>query len=398
MARERRQRTRRPNAKFYVFVGTVTAVVILIVFLLTNISTVTVEQGEIRFEDSFPVVIVRDEKVISEENEGKANFLVPEGSRVEADRPVAEVYKWGYQDKVVQELTDQQNTIAAYQQNELLKNGEDQQFTALNESIDKKAAEVSDMISTGVGDLLLAERELRELIKQRQEYLKETVPRDSMLEEYYSNEQLLQDRIEGWRQEVRAPQAGVVSFYFDGAEKFLNADNLQQITSADINDILNGTIKQQESGDALVEQPLYRLVNNYKWYMLIESPVPLKEFSNGTVFDIAFDQYPARQYQGTVVGNISEETGQIYVVEVLDDIGELLSTRRTDARMFTKFEGLKVPLKAITEQNGIQGVTVVENRQRTFVPVEVKISKDGSAIVVPTGDAGTFVAGDKVEV
>lgn len=397
MVRRKKRASRRPNAKFYLFIGTIAAAVIVIVFLITNISTETIEQGVIPFEGEFPVVIVRDEKVMSEENYGKANYITPEGTRVEADKAVAEVYTWGYQANVVQELIEKQNNILRYQENQLIGDGkEDAQYGSINESIAAKAADINEIIATGSGDLMAAERELKDLMTQRRDYLNETVAQDKLLEEYFSEEQMLRDRIDSWRKEVTAPQAGVVSYYFDGAEEVLNADNLQQVTSADIDNILNGTVNKPEGTDQTTEQPLYRLVNNFKWYLLIESPRSMIEFQNGTVFDIAFEKFPAKQYQGTVRGSISDENGYIYVVEVLDDIGELLSERRTDAKMFTKFEGLKVSDKAIKEENGVKGVTVVSDGEKRFVPVNIRVEKDGSSIVEASGEGGALAVGDKV--
>ena len=89
--------------------------------------------------------------------------------------------------------------------------------------------------------------------------------------------------------------------------------------------VLNGTTKsQQESSDEGAEKQIYRLVNNFKWYLVVRSDQEIPEFANDNSFSIAFDDYISRQYQGIVVGNVKEEDGYVYAIEIDDDIGELL--------------------------------------------------------------------------
>lgn len=385
------------NAKFYVFLGVVAAAVIAIVYFVTSIQTITLEAGEIRYETETPVVVVRDEQVYAPENYGRANLLVPEGERVEADTPVAEVYTWSYNPKTVDELTEKQKVIEQYQEKARL-DADDPDLLEINDNITKKSVEIKSIINNGAGNLLLAERELKTLMQQKREYLKDAVPAgdDPTLVDFYNQETQLQDRVDSWRETVNAPQAGVVSYFFDGSERLLNANNLQQITMQDIHDILNGTVLPDETGDESI-QPLYRLVSNFRWYMLVHMDQPMMEFANDTPYEIAFNDYPDRTYQGKIVGHISEDNDYIYVMEVLEDIGSLLNVRRTDARMYTRFEGLKVPESVLKEKDGVMGVNVVSGREKTFVPVNVKIIRDGSAIIESLDENKPLAANQQVE-
>ncbi len=68
----------------------------------------------------------------------------------------------------------------------------------------------------------------------------------------------------------------------------LNAANIENIKSSDILDILNGTTGSQETQGEETEQPAYRLVNSYKWYLVIRSEEEIPEFTNDREFSIAF--------------------------------------------------------------------------------------------------------------
>ncbi len=393
-----RRVARRINPKFYVFLGIIAAAVIAIVFFITNTNTALVEQGEIMFEKALPVVVVRDEQVVSAQNYGKPNYLVQEGERVEAEADVAEVYRGGYNDKVVTELLEIQAKIEEYQENLI---STDEQLQALNSQIAQKAGELREIMNgESAGDVVTAEKELKSLMAQKQQYLRDTVTADATLNDFYSKETDLQGRVNEWKEAVKAPEAGVISFYFDGAETLLNADNIATITSADVNEILNGGAdsKQNVSTEDSVEKPLFRLVNNYQWFLVTQSDVEIPEFAQGNVFSIAFDDYLDKPYSGTVVGTVKEDGGYVYALEITDDIGQLLNVRRTDAKVFAKFEGMKVPQKAIQDKDGVTGVTVVAGRDKTFVPVNVKIIKDESAIIEPAEVGSILTVNQHVEV
>ncbi|MEG2189012.1 MAG: HlyD family efflux transporter periplasmic adaptor subunit, partial [Christensenella sp.] len=118
------------------------AVVIVILFFVFNINTAVVKQGTIPFEKQVPVVVVRDEQVVTAQNYGKANYIASGGDRVEAEAPVMEVYKWGYNEKVMNDLIDYQTKIEQYQQNGL----DDGQVTELNAQITQKTADIKSII------------------------------------------------------------------------------------------------------------------------------------------------------------------------------------------------------------------------------------------------------------
>ena len=202
--------------------------------------------------------------------------------------------------------------------------------------------------------------------------------------------------MESWQEILTAPTAGVVSFYFDGCEALLNAENIEQLTIKDINDILNGSTLTQITADS-AETPLYRLVNSYDWYLLIVSKNAIDEFDMGQTFQIAFDEYLDKQYTGSVVGVREEDAGFVYAIEIQDDIGTLLNTRRTTAKIYSVFEGVKVPASAVKTVEGMTGVYVVDGYEKTFVPVRVLIEQDGMAIIEAADDSVKIAAGMEIK-
>lgn len=386
MLGNRRRKTWRLSGRFYAFLGTAAAVAVAVIFLITHIRTAVVETGELQFEIQLPVILVRDEEVIVEENYGKANLLVQEGTRVETNTPIAQVFNWGYNEKISFELLEKRASIQEYQENALLQETPDTNLAGINASISAKTSEINEQIRKAEGNTPTLEYELQDLMDQKRTYLNDTVAKDRQLEEFAGEEAQLVERIAGASKTISSPNTGVVSYFFDGSEELLNAARLQELTYSDIKEILNGsesTSIRQSASNSQASQPLYRLINNFKWYILVDVEQPMREFNQGNTFTISFEDVTTRTYEGTVVGRIVEDQRCMYVLEILDDIGELLSVRRINARLYTKFEGLKVPTNAITEQNGTTGVTAVTENGNIFVPVTIDIESGDNAIINP---------------
>lgn len=398
MMEYRSTRARGPGARFYILIAGVGVAVFLVLFFILNVSSVTIQQGSIEYETGRSAVIVRDEQVYSAENYGKAAFLASEGERVASGTPVAQVYKWGYNDTIMNELLDVQTKILQYQENNLLQNVIDKDLIAINEGIAAQSAKISAIIGkTQEGDLISEEKAIKLMMDNKRQYLRDKVKADAQLEQYYSQEAGLLEKVDSWRNTLEAAEAGVVSFYFDGCEELLNAKNITQLTIKNINDIVGGSVIS-DTGSEETQRPLFRLVNNTRWYLLIISGDPIPELASGNSFEIAFGDYPDKQYIGRVVGNRTEqESGSIYVIQIDDDIGPLLNVRRADARLHATFTGLKVPSSAVKTLDTTKGVYLIENNRKKFIPVTVLIDKDGYSIIQPENNAETLKAGQEIE-
>lgn len=391
MARSRR-RAIRVNTKFYVFLALAAAAAGAVLFLLLHADTATVREGSIQFKIELPVVVVRDETVITTENYEKVNFLVPDLQRVEADTPVAEIYRWGYNERVMNDVIDVQNRIEEY---ELQAGAVSQDLLKIDQAIAEVTDEIRGIAGGSGGDMAAAERQLNSLMDQKRQLLADGARRDSQLTALYDQEQQLLDRVNSWREISSAPNAGVVSYYYDGYERVINADNIRNVSAEVVAALLAGSL-QVQADEADTARPLYRLVDNFSWYVVLEPRERVLEFANDNAFAVTFADYPDRRFEGRIIGNISEGDTYLYVMEFSEDIGQLVNTRRAMATLSASFDGLIVPEKAVVTSGGQQGVYVLENKVRTFVPVNVRIVQDGEAVVEALDGSMRLEAGSRV--
>ena len=173
MYRQRRSK-KVVNIRPYLYGGAVLLIVLIVVLLITSVpKTVKAQKGELVYTDNFASVIIRDEKVYETENYDKAVFIAAEGEKVKKGAEIAEVYKWGYNDNILNSLLELQNNILQYQEDTILKDIVNVELTQFNEKIQQKSDEIHQVIAgEKEGDIITLERELKDLMTQRKDYLK----------------------------------------------------------------------------------------------------------------------------------------------------------------------------------------------------------------------------------
>ena len=108
-------RRARPNIKFYLLLAVLAAIVIVVMVLIFRTTGGLVEQGTVTMEAAVTAVVIRDESVVTAESYGRINYFVAEGERITSGTKIAEVFKWGTYDSVLQDLLTMQQEIRAYQ-------------------------------------------------------------------------------------------------------------------------------------------------------------------------------------------------------------------------------------------------------------------------------------------
>ncbi|MGI6175924.1 MAG: HlyD family efflux transporter periplasmic adaptor subunit [Christensenellales bacterium] len=383
----------RLKLRFFIIIGVLAAMVVLLVLLLSKEKqTARIQMGTLTYENTLEAVLVRDEDVYTSETWGKVTYLASEGERVSKGAKIAVVYKSGYNDKLLQDLTNIQQEINDYIEQNVFQSVVPPQI----EQINAKILDASQRISKSVRgesdeDLLVLEQIMIDLLEQRMTRMRQEVKDpDDAYKKKLSEEQSLIERLEAWRSDIYAEQAGMVSFFFDGCENFLKPDSIHLLTKNDIDNLLTGRSIHDKT-DTGTGEPLYRLVNNYKWYCLyyVDGNDSL-ELTVDEKYNVTFDGFYERPYEGKIISANNVETGTLFVMEMTEDIGPMLSVRQANAVFTKQYEGAIVPNEALQkDEHGTVGIKLMKNQEEeTFVAVTVVYSNDQGAIVEPV-DAQT---------
>lgn len=384
-AKTRKRKVRfRPTGKFYAVVGGFAAIVILLILLISGIKkAVPAENGAIRFETSASGIIIRSENLYQTENYGKSVFLASEGQRVGTGTIVADVYTWDYSDSVVSQLKTLQDKIMDYQQQSLLGGNVSEEMAELNKQIEQKSDHIVRVLEgTGEGHISTLEKELRALMDARTSLLYESVQVDDTLSGYIEQEATIKARIDQWKKTITAASDGLISFYFDGCETLLTPDNMKKLEEKQITDILNGKTFYTIT-DTTASRPLYRLVDENEWYVVMLSDKKITEFDNSNIFRVTMNGETDTVYTATIDGFTEAHGTYIYYLKFQDSIKNLLLARAVDMQISYDYTGIMVSEDAIVESGGQKGVYMQTENGKEFVPVNVLIIREGKAIIEP---------------
>ena len=357
------------------------AIAVTLIFALGGSQPFTAQQGTMRFEYDAEGIVIRSEKLYQAENYGKTVFLAEEGQSVAAGASIAEVYSWDYSEQDVEELYTLQDTIMDYLEVYMLQDALNQDLQSLTDSIVEKTEEIAAVVrGETTGDLQKLERELKILMDERQRFLRESLNEDDQLRTYYEQENNLQTRINDSKTTITAESAGLVSFYFDGTETLLTPENMQNLTVQNIQDITAGKSFYQQDGQD-VTKPLYRLVEQNLFYVVMVADEQVPEFANNTAFQVQFSGDEESTYVGKVIGYVEDSGQYLYYLEFNEDVSKLLTARRVSMKITSDYVGIEVPASAIKTVDGHQGVYYDRDGERVFEPVTVLIERDGNAII-----------------
>lgn len=383
---------RRVKTRFFVFMGILLSLLAAALFvLLGGGGENVVEYGSIVYEKTEEVVILRDEKVIAADSYAKIVYFSLEGQHVDKDEKVAEIYKSGFNEAMRKDLISRQEEILKLQemlQQDVINPELDAHNANIREKMDKIAALAQGETR---GDMLTFEHELKDAMEARRVYLKENMLPTPELTQLYEKEQADVDKIENYRQEVIAESQGIASFYFDGYETLLNPALLNELTQESVAKIIKDGPK---SAGAYSEKPIYRLINEQRWYCLLprskdQDKSPLNDKGP---YEIVFAGFYDTVYSGTLE-KINEQTaGVLYIFEITGS-APIIERRNIQATIKRTFEGLKVPLKALLKSEGVEGIYLLNSGAKEFTPVTVLVKDEQSAIIAPLDGSASIKPG-----
>ncbi len=374
---------RKPKTKFYlVLTGIVAAVAVILILLLSPPRMALVEIAKAEFDQSYDMLIVRDEVVYEAKNYGKTKYIAVEGQSVNVGDPIIEVYKWGYNDETLSKLLELQKKIMTYQTEVIRAGVIDDTLGDINNRINAKAAEIQQAVFDKHSSVLLSlERDMESLLTERMTYLRGVTAPDNQLSDYYTQESELLELFASWRSPLAANESGIVSFYFDGCEAVMNKQNIGSFTRDVLEEVLDGkTVEtpEKEQGSA----PLYRIVNGNEWYVVLLSDKKIPEMHLGNTFSIIFEDYLDNKYTGVVsdVSELAKNDGYVYTIMIQDNIGPLLGERRVMARLYGVQESYSLPKGCVKKT---EDINYVESAAGEYIPVLIVADK-GDTVLVQT--------------
>lgn len=388
-------RRRRVTGRFYIFLIIVVVIVFLAVrpLIFSGPRETDIMMANSAYTQKLDCVIIRDEVVTMSDSTARVEYIARENSLIQEGDTVVNLYTTGYSESLLSNLETTRQNIQAYHK-ELLANILDSDLERLDGVVNTMALEFKNLIiHQTTGNLETVSAQLETAMVNRQEYLRRNKREDTKLTKLYEEENTRLSSIQSWRKVSTAEKSGVVSFYLDGYESDLSADDIAALSIADVRTVLNGgklanTQKTRSEG-------IYRIVDQDDWYVAILANAEEWTPVVGQSYFLQMEGYDDLSYTATVTSVLKENGNVLAVFKVDDPMGALIYKRTGKAQFSITLTGLSVDSKALYDQQGQIGVWLYDVPGGTFVPVEVLHDDGDIAMIQPLVD-GVLQLGQKV--
>ena len=216
----------------------------------------TVEYGSITSWDQGDGLIVRDEQIFRVDSYGKIEYFAADGEMVEKDELLAVLYKKDYDEDLIDDLYKIKQKIANYQKKNIVQDILDSDYDKLETDINEAVKNIQLLVcDNSLESLEYQEKQLRNLLIRRQEFLNKKITPDQYLQKLYEEEAKLSQQIDEWKIDIVAPDTGIVSFQLDGLEEILNIGSLDYMTIEEFLAISNNLSIQDMQTEEEIECP-----------------------------------------------------------------------------------------------------------------------------------------------
>jgi putative membrane fusion protein len=303
-----------------------------------DVNYVSAEKGSIYNDELFHGIIIRDETIVKSPTNGVASYYVPDGDKINIDSIVCMVDSNGNYTAEIKKDLNYINNKLAYSNNcnsheDIKKNLYTYTMNYDNDSfanIYEFKANMDDTISSITQAL----------------YIHDQIDLDTI-----RSKELLESQISNNISVIKAMKSGVISYRIDGYENF-SIDNLDVKALFDYKDPEEICTYKQEKVN--IESPLFKIIDNDKWYIVCEMEDDLTDFVQGKD-NIAINILEKNVTIKTKVFDIIQKNKKEYIILEIDRYFELIKNRKiTFQVVYEQYDGIKIPKTSVAEKEFIR--------------------------------------------
>jgi hypothetical protein len=150
----------------------------------------------------------------------------------------------------------------------------------------------------------------------------------------------------------KAPFGGLISYYIDDLEKKFTMDQLEGLTSEEMN--IEAEIVDVSQEDTVKKgDPIYKIVNNYQWYIAGSVPEEAaQEWSQGEMMELRFPELDYMTLYAQIHSLHPNKEGMVVVFQCNRQLDPFIGKRNIEIEIIEEdFKGIKIPINAIVEKN-----------------------------------------------
>ncbi|HAS73066.1 MAG TPA: hypothetical protein DCS67_02860, partial [Clostridiales bacterium UBA8960] len=312
-------------------------------------STYLVTSGSLNIENRYSALVLRNEMIVDTKLSGKITYFVSEGTEVDKNTQIAEIYNDGSKTEVVETSEREINRKKIEFDYNIL----EYEITNLRNLIlfqmdSKQYAEIPSLKR----DLMLKLERLDKL-QTENKFLSN---RTASYSEKTIGEGVLMD---GQKLAIYAPASGIITYRIDGYEDFLTIDNLYNINYDEIS-----ALALEES--SLVRQSvkpndkLFKIVDNANYFITaVVSNEEVDTYKNIQSISVVVD---GKTLKGDVYDVFVNNDRAVVVIQLRERFDSYFSKRVIDCSIIREnYKGLKIHTDSTINIDGQIGVFVVND-------------------------------------
>ena len=367
------------------------AAYLIYTFLPAAADSALIQNAMVGSRFSGDCLIVRDEIPYDAEGLSSMVEIAEEGSLVHRGSPICKVYSSGFSTREMTALQEYRDDIRDYQMKQLAADTTaDAKMDRLESDVLTRAREVRTIISGARGNLRNQESLLTAAIDARQAYLRIKFKDDQRMSRLYDEEQSQLQRISSWTKQYAAMSESLVSFYSDGYEYGLTADNYAQFTNAEVRQMINGQ-KPAQSTVQKGRTTIYRTIRDGHWYVLMLIRNTDWSPEDGGKYELKLEGFENTQVMATVTSHTLTGGELLLRLEVESPVLPILYIRTCAGEIGSDVSTMMVPDRALYTQDNMVGVVVIDGGNMSFIPVNVLGKENGYAYIEAIQQGVLFV-------
>lgn len=346
------------------------------VYLLVKEPTdkVTVENGTLYSEETDIGYVIRDEQVVKGNNyKNGMEQIKNEGEKTAKGEAIYRYYSKN-EEELKKKISDLDMQIQ-----ESLK-GQTGAFSSdvklLENQLDEKIGILSKI--TDISKITEYKKQINDITNKKAKLSGETSAAGTYLKQLYTQRTNLENQLNSGAEYIKAPVSGIVSYKVDGLEETLTPSNFSALSKEFLEQLRLKTGQLIATNDECG-----KIIDSSKCYIATISKS--KEAKDGKIDDKVEVRLSNNKVIDAKIAYISQENEEetLIILEINKQISELANYRKISFDLiWWSSTGLKVPNKAIIEEDGLN--YVVRNRVGYLDKILVKVKRKNDKYAIVT--------------
>lgn len=318
-------------------------------------------------------ILIRQEKLITNNNSGALHFIASDGERVAKNGVIANIYSSADTSVTVSRIQQLEEKISNLEE---MMGYNDVQAADLSLANSKVNSALDEFIrSCAAGDFSSTDEKMSQLLtnlSRKQMITGEQTDFSAQLEQLKNELNSLNSTLPSAVGSITADSSGYFVSDVDGYEGLLSSSDIDSVTPEFLDSIMPDKVPADTVG---------KIVSDYEWY--IAAKVSINEslqYKQGDNLTITTQLRSCSELSVTVKQiNMSASGEYAVILFSCQQLNSELASMRTGAMTVIKktYSGLKIPRKALrVNDEDVTGVYVVSGISLKFVPVNVIYNTD----------------------